>query len=171
MRNYLDTVTNVATLATCLAIGVFLFQSRADRERAQPAAPYAKGERVTGIPEIKFQAAKQTLLLAIRKDCHYCDESIPFYKSLVNELAKGGSQSSVQLVVVTSDDIETARGFLHTNELPIANVMSLSRDKIRTLKIPGTPTLILTDQNGLVEGVWVGKLDQAGERDVLKQLG
>ena len=38
------------------------------------------------------------------------------------------------------------------------------------IKIPGTPTLLLVDNNGKVLNVWVGKLDDRHEKEVLKTL-
>jgi hypothetical protein len=39
-----------------------------------------------------------------------------------------------------------------------------------TIKVPGTPTLLLVDNNGKVLNVWVGKQDEKGEKEILEVL-
>jgi hypothetical protein len=167
----LDRVTNIATLVTCLAIGVVVFQSHAGQGQQGAPVTYSPGERVAGLQEINFASAEHTLMLVVRRDCEYCEESVPFYRSIVSEVTKRSPGIAVQLVVVTSDDRETAMDFLRTNQIAISTVMPISGVKMRALKVPGTPTLILTDRAGVVEQVWIGKLTAAGEREVLRKLG
>jgi hypothetical protein len=38
------------------------------------------------------------------------------------------------------------------------------------IKVPGTPTLLLVDNQGKVLDVWVGKLDESRQREVLARL-
>jgi hypothetical protein len=38
------------------------------------------------------------------------------------------------------------------------------------VKVPGTPTLMLVDNEGEILDVWVGKLDASGEKKVLSTL-
>ena len=38
------------------------------------------------------------------------------------------------------------------------------------IKVPGTPTLLLVDDQGKVLDVWVGKLDESREKQVLASL-
>jgi hypothetical protein len=130
-------------------------------------ATYQVGEKVSGLPEARFETTSKTLLLAVRKDCHFCEESVPFYKSLATKLSASGT---VKLTIITNDSPQVASDFLKSNDIDIENVISLSSSRMASLRIPGTPTLILTNRDGTVEAVWVGRLDQSGELDVLKRL-
>jgi hypothetical protein len=168
MKSWLETITNVATIATCLVIVALLLHG--PFQRAPDQAQIVKGERIDTLSGVSFGAAERTLVLAMRKDCHFCEESIPFYKSLVQASAKQQGRA-VQFVVVTTDDDETAAHYLRERDLSVEQIVSLSPGKMSTLKVPGTPTLILTDRTGLVEAVWIGKLTGDQEADVMATLG
>lgn len=47
----------------------------------------------------------------------------------------------------------------------------VQQDQRRNLNVAGTPTLLLVDNNGVVQNVWIGKLTSDGEREVLAKLG
>jgi len=153
-----------------VVIGLFLISARANVQSTQNNVTYHKGERVTGLSQVRFDKAGKTLLLALRKDCHFCAESMPFYRSVANELAKKTSPGAVQLVVLTSDEIDVSKDYLRANALDTADVVSLSSKQMSSLKLPGTPTLILTDRAGVVDTAWIGKLNDTSEREVLSKL-
>jgi len=50
-------------------------------------------------------------------------------------------------------------------------VGDIQRAELASLKIAGTPTLLLVDRRGVVENVWVGQLTDQGEADVLSKTG
>jgi hypothetical protein len=166
MRIRLDTVTNLATLAMCVIMGVVLVQSRFDT-RTQSPKTYSPGEKVSGLSEVNFGAAQKTVLLAIRKDCEYCQASVSFYRTLMERVAK--SHGSVQLAVISSDPVPTISEFL--NPSSTATLVSLTQTRMREMKIIGTPTIVVADPSGLVKQVWLGKLDGAGEQEVLRSIG
>jgi hypothetical protein len=39
----------------------------------------------------------------------------------------------------------------------------------QSLQIGGTPTLLLVDSNGIVQKVWLGKLSETKEKEVMDQ--
>jgi hypothetical protein len=168
MRNRLETITNIATLATCVLIAVFLLQSRGARTQNERPMMPTVGQRVGSLPDVKFQAARKTLLIAIREGCRYCEESTSFYKSLVAQVAAAGQD--VQLVVVTPDNAIATSAYLRAKDIVIPTVVTVTPAQMQALKLPGTPALILTNQQGSVEAVWLGKLNESQEREVFKKL-
>jgi hypothetical protein len=166
----LETVTNIATLATCVAIGVVLVQRHNAAEQRATPPTYAVGERIPDMPEVRFSSASRTLLLAASDDCRYCKDSAPFYKTVAMQLAESNRSNWVQLVLVTSDDRTKSERFRESSGLGHAKVVHLGSDGMRSLKVPGTPTLILVDNAGKVVRVWVGKLNADSEREVLAAL-
>jgi hypothetical protein len=50
-------------------------------------------------------------------------------------------------------------------------VGDVRQGSLSALRIPGTPTLLLVDRQGIVQNVWVGKLSGNEETQVLNTLG
>ena len=74
--------------------------------------------------------------------------------------------ATVQLVLATTDSESTTTQYLHQNGLRFDRIINLSPQEATKLRIPGTPTLLLVNRAGVVERMWFGRLDAAGERDV-----
>jgi hypothetical protein len=49
-------------------------------------------------------------------------------------------------------------------------VDEVRQDSLDSIGVTGTPTLILVNREGAVDGVWVGKLPPEGETEVLGRL-
>jgi thioredoxin-related protein len=165
----LDHLTNVATLLTCVAI-LFLFVQRSQRESIIAPPTFEVGETIRDLPAVSFGSASRTLLLVASEDCRYCQESVPFYKTMAKQVADVDPLFSLQLLVVTADSQEESERFLISSGLDTAKIIRLAPDEMRALKVPGTPTLVLADHRGKVIGVWVGKLNTDREREVLAAL-
>src|SRR5262245_53592825 len=78
------------------------------RSGAQDRSTYQPGESIS-IPGIDFRQADRTLVLVLRKSCHFCEASMPFYRVL----ADGQKQlDGTHLVVASSDDVHTTQSNL-----------------------------------------------------------
>lgn len=99
------------------------------------------------------------MILALQTSCHFCDESAPFYKHLI-EKAKG---KNIKLVAVLPSDIEESKK--HLNKLGLTNIDV----KQASLEV-GTPTLFLVDDKGRIINSWVGKLPPNKETEVVNTL-
>ena len=82
-------------------------------------------------------------------------------------VAKQASQSKVGLVAVLPDDVDSARRYLSSLGVSVANVKQASLD---SLEVPGTPTILVVDSTGLVTDAWIGRLTATREGEVLSQL-
>ena len=118
---------------------------------------------------LHLNRAETTLVMVLRHDCHFCAESVPFYKSLRKRPAK--TAGTTQFVVLTGDDHETAMHFVETSDLPVDDVVTVARDRLQELRVAGTPTLLLVDHTGLIQRVWLGKLDSNHEAEVRTLVG
>ena len=105
----------------------------------------------------------KTLILALQTTCHFCNESAPFYKRLI-ENAKG---KNIKLVAVFPQSVEEAT--IHLNQLGLTG-MEVKQAPISALDASGTPTLILTNDKGEVVNYWVGKLPADKEMEVINQV-
>ncbi len=147
-------------LAAILVIYQLVAQNRVSRPRHVEVGdhlPYIEGVAWGG---------QSTLLLAVRKGCHFCEESMPFYRRLV--ALRDQHRTDTQLVAVFPDSEVEARGVLkdaRLDNIGLASGVPLSR-----INVTGTPTLLLVDKRGVVSRAWSGELTLDGEEEVLKAL-
>lgn len=122
----------------------------------------AKGTKMT-VPETDFQANDKTLLVVLQKGCKYCTESMPFYKTLLNQAPGKG----VKIVAVLPGSRDESKAYLNENGIDLPEVRQAS---LKSVNVGGTPTLILVNDKGEVSNSWVGKLPPEKEKEVIDQL-
>jgi hypothetical protein len=168
-QRILDGVTTLAVLAVCILILADAVRSY-NRPMPAPApasiasAPPAPvvGDRLATIAGLDLTASPRTLVLAIQSSCHFCSESMAFYRELAQRHGP-----SVRLVVVAPDDQTAARRYVTDHGFsPDAIVTS----DLLALNVGGTPTLMLAGATGVIEHVWMGKLSAAREQEVLAEV-
>ncbi len=142
-----------------------LVQNRVQYRLNHPRGVEA-GDRLPNIDGVAWGEHQSTLLLAVRKGCHFCEESMPFYQRLL--ALRDQHQTDTQLVAVFPDSEGEAHGVLkdaRLDSIALASGVELSR-----IKVTGTPTLVLVDKRGVVSRAWIGKLKPDGEGEVIKAL-
>jgi thioredoxin-related protein len=107
-----------------------------------------------------------TLLVAVREGCHFCEASAPFYKQLAEAAAK---HPKTRLVAALPEAADKGRPFLE--KLIGAHVEDVREADFDALKVRYTPTVLLVDHAGKVKNVWVGRLHEDQEAQVLKAAG
>lgn len=169
-RRNLEIGTNLAVLVSCIVLTVFVIKSRS-------AAPYNTpvltntipggvkgGDTFPAIEGIKFDATDRTLILALNTGCHFCEESIPFYKRLpLNPSRTAGTQ----IVAIFPNKTDEARKFFTAAnlEFPVVGGQDFAK-----LGIEGTPTLVLLSHDGKVRKVWRGELSLGDQKKVLSAV-
>ncbi|MCP9496358.1 MAG: rhodanese-like domain-containing protein [Pyrinomonadaceae bacterium MAG19_C2-C3] len=113
---------------------------------------------------VDWNASGRTLLLAFSQNCLYCTESAPFYRRLAQELKK---QQTAHLVAVLPDAVVDAQKYLDALGVQVSEVKQAS---LNALGVRGTPTLMLINQTGVITGMWVGKLTESQEIEVINQV-
>lgn len=167
-KSTLDTVANIAIILVCVIAAVVLIRNQFFPPRP-PGAPaqVEKGERFDQLKAVVPAGSDRALVVAVSPTCHFCDESIPFYKQIIDQRNQKDSRVKV-IAAVPSEEAkaEEARKFASGGATPDGMVnMDFS-----AIKVPGTPTLLLVDSDGKVLDVWVGKLDEGREKEVLAAL-
>ena len=104
-----------------------------------------------------------TLVLALAPGCDSCSESAPFYRRLSADLAT----QRVHMTAVLPGSVEEGREYLRNLNVEIGDVRQGS---FELLKIRGTPTLILIDEQGVVRNVWLGRFPTDKERQVIDMI-
>lgn len=157
---YLDRMANLAII---IAVAVFLilvargeFHRRAAATVQSPSTLVGKNIR---LPGIHFPAERDSLVLGISTTCHFCNESLPFYKHLSNTL----HGRLDMLAVLPQTQIEASR---YLADAGLSGVHVVSAD-LASIGVYATPTLLLVDRNGKVKSAWVGKQDDASQGKIL----
>jgi thioredoxin-related protein len=171
-KSTLDTIANIAIIVVCIVAVVVLVNNFLQSRRAQGGPggmpPEAKkGEQFADLQGAMPAGTEKALFVAVQPGCHFCNESMPFYKRLMDERNQKGSNVKV-LAAVSSDEAKQPemQKFSEAGVTP-DGIVKVDFAKI---KVPGTPTLLLVDNQGKVLDVWVGKLDEKGEKKVIASL-
>jgi len=170
-KSSLDTAANIAIIVVCAIAAVVLIRNQffPPRPGPPPGSPPAveKGDRFDQIKAVLPAGTSRALVVAVAPGCHFCNESMSFYKQLLDQ--RNQKSSPVRFIAAVPNDAaktEEAQKFATAGAQPD----SLVHLDFNTIKVPGTPTLMLVDNDGKVLDVWVGKLDESGEKEVLKVL-
>ena len=170
-KTALDTAANVAIIVACAIATVVLIRNQFLRPDAAPPpgspAVVEKGERFDQLKALVPVGSQRTLVVALSPACHFCDESMPFYRQIVEERKQ--RKSTVNFIAaVPAEDMKAEEA----QKLATAGAQpdSLVKLDFAAVKVPGTPTLMLLDDDGKVLDVWVGKLDASAQMEVLKRL-
>lgn len=170
-RSKLDTLANVAIILVAIVALVVLVPRAYEVIHPHPSPFEARaakpGEQLAALKAMVPAGADRALVIAVSPLCHFCNESLPFYKQLVERRNQSGSAVKVIAAVPNAkareDELKTfqAGGVQPDGVVPA---------DFNSIKVPGTPTVMLVDRSGKVLAVWVGKLEESREQEVLKRL-
>ncbi|MCY4160122.1 MAG: hypothetical protein OXF48_10965 [Bacteroidetes bacterium] len=149
-----------------MALAAFLYV-KFFRPMPAPIDP-VPGERMIELVELTEQEYERTLVLALAPSCPYCLVSRPFYKDLITQRNKGEHKIQVVAVVDTNASVTLQKDVLHDGGVYPDTVMVLS---FQDAHIIGVPTLVALNEEAVIENVWIGRLDEQRELDVLAALG
>ena len=112
--------------------------------------------------------SNRALVVAVAPGCHFCNDSIPFYKNLIDQRNQKNSGVKFIAAVPTNEKPEEAQKLVseETQKFSAGGAQpdAMVNLDFAAIKVPGTPTLMLVDNTGKVLDVWVGKLDSKGEK-------
>jgi thioredoxin-related protein len=134
----------------------------------QTVAEYRTGERLPLNASIDVSKSAQTLLLFLRSTCKFCTESMPFYVRLA--AARRTAGTDLRLVVISADPPQVLAAYLAEFQLRVDQAVTLAPAELAQFRVRGTPTLVLTDRSGTVRRVWIGKLQQPAESELLASI-
>lgn len=167
VKGYLETATNVAVLLVAiifLAGFVWSLVPHKRRPQIRPDIGLHQGTVLQQPANVDYTAAPRTLLLVMNTECHYCQESLSFYKKLANLSAVA---RKTQIVGLFPNSKTVVGEYTQRNQL---NFKTVSSPEFQFAKSLGTPTLILTNNKGEVLDFWIGKLSEESELEVVKAV-
>jgi hypothetical protein len=160
----IELVANVAIIIVACLLAVVLIKNLTKR---QPESAPSLGQsqpydsQKLSVLNIDWRQSKQTLLLAVSSNCHFCTESAPFYKQLAN------ARGQTRLIAVLPQPVNEGKRYL--DGLGVA-VDEVKQTPLGSIDVSGTPTILLINQDGAVIKTWIGKLPQDQQEEVLKLL-
>jgi len=111
---------------------------------------------------VNWSHNKQTVILALKPDCPYCEMSALFYQQLSRERNK-----DTHLIALLPNSVSDSQTYIDKLGISVDEIKNVS---LKSIGITKTPTIMLVDDTGIVKGVWVGKLSINQEIEVLNHL-
>jgi thioredoxin-related protein len=165
LKSFLEVATNVAVLLVAIAVLGTFVANLTRKSGPQLHVGLEKGQALADIPSINYSNSPKTMLIAMSTKCHYCSESAPFYKQLVDAYHASGNQ--IRLVAVFPESENEVKAYIQQQQLDIETVSSVN---FQSINVSGTPSLILVDSRGKIQDFWLGKLPNDVEQQVLKSI-
>jgi hypothetical protein len=175
----LDRAVGLAIILLCLAIIADLVvrhffpgaspgtramtSSVAGASPARPARPqYQVGEAFQPLPGLSPERGMASLLFVVREGCRYCENSIPFYQRVAT--AARAARAKVKLVGICPSTTAACQRYFESSDVRMDEAVGIQS---KGLKVAGTPTIVMIDEGGRIEGVWAGELPIEREMEVL----
>ena len=159
----LERAAYVLFILVCVAgLGALARQELFPRVPA-PSTPNLVGRHLS-IPGLQPQPKQSelSLVVVVRSDCHFCVESLPFYRELDRRHKIHPGQFS--LYVVSNEPVEKLRAFVDNSSMSPDGIATVDFSNIG---IPGTPTVAVIDKTGMVKRIFFGKLGDSASRELL----
>lgn len=164
MSQRIELTANILIIVVALLLAGFIGQRYFGKtvEKQQAKVTPTIGKPVN-LPNQDWSTQPKTIVLALQTTCHFCNDSAPFYKRLIESV----KNKNIKIVAVFPQSVEESTA--HLNQLGLSG-LEIKQAPISVLDTSGTPTLIITNQKGEVTNFWVGKLPPEKETEVINTL-
>jgi hypothetical protein len=123
--------------------------------------PLEMAPRLDGV---SYTEAPRTVVIFVRSNCHFCSESMPFYRELAAARSHG---QNFRLVVASDEAVQETNRYLAKNDLAVDRVCSVAIDHAG---VSGTPTIWIVDDKGALLGRWLGRQSPQGVMEINSAL-
>ncbi len=166
-RKYVDVITTVLVVAFFLTMAGFYIHGKFFKKQVDPlGSTVPKDLSIADSLNFEYKTHSRTLILALDKDCVYCERSVEFYKRLID--LQGTTAANTQLLAVLPNDDWEAKQYFRKEGLE--RLPHLSNVKLNQLKITSLPTLILVNRLGRGLESWSGELDNERQQQVVEAI-
>jgi hypothetical protein len=160
---------NVAIVLACLFLIGSLARNYYLRSkpnlRPQPDIPKRAKVNLPDLNPSSQRSALPTLVFVLSRSCHFCTESAPFYRKLT--AFKNSFPHGLRFIAVLPESKEEAESYLKEYGIGTDAVLSMPVSQIMA---QGAPALVLLDGQNKLEEVWLGKLSDSQEEQVMARL-
>jgi peroxiredoxin len=157
----LEAASNIAVIiASVILVAVLV---RHEWPGSPPGSPKALEGATVNLGPLTNAPVKRNLVLFISENCHFCEQEMPFYRTLRDKLP-----SRVSLVAVFPQHEPEPERFLAARSIKVDHVAS--SDSLSQIGVTGTPTLLLVDERGKVKHVWLGAQPDAQHEEIVASI-
>jgi hypothetical protein len=165
-KTYLEVTTNIVVLLVALLVlGNFAWVYLAKQPALRGEGGLKKGSTFTLIPSVDYGKSPQTLVIALSSRCDHCNESIPFFKQLLQ--ANTGKSDPTRIVAVFPEKAEEVWSYITQQQL---NVNPIPGIDYKALNLPGTPSTVLINSEGKILNFWIGKPSKDAEKEIMEAI-
>ncbi|HEX3252896.1 MAG TPA: hypothetical protein VHS05_25880 [Pyrinomonadaceae bacterium] len=158
-----ELIANIAIILVAVSLAVVLVKRFFFTPRTENTIQSNVGNKVSQ-SDIDWSKSDKNVVLMLSNTCHFCTESAPFYKRLVQEQTQRGT---FRLTAVLPQPVSDGQKYLSGLGVEINEIKQLTPGAIR---VQGTPTILLVNNAGVVTEEWLGKLPPEKESEVLSRL-
>lgn len=159
---HLDKIANIAIIAAVIVFLAVTVRANFGGHRLPLDPSTALIGTTVHLTGVQFPKDRNSLLLVVSTTCHFCKDSLPFYKQLTEK-----SRGRVNVVAVLPQPQAEAMKFLQDAGVKPDQIVNAGPDAVGAR---GTPTVLLIDGNGKVNHAWAGRLDEKGQESLLASL-
>src|SRR6516225_1645966 len=116
MKSKIEAVANVIVIVFAVVVGSVFLKDRLSTD-APESNEIKAGDKLANLDGWDWGAHDQTLVLVLRKGCHFCEDSAPFYQRLSSQPQQGGSNSTI--VAVFPDTADTVKEVVQSEGLRV----------------------------------------------------
>jgi thiol-disulfide isomerase/thioredoxin len=169
-RHTLKSTLEISTTIAVLLVAVAVLSILAVMVFLKPSVPtlslgLERGKAFGQVSGVDYRSHKQTLLIALNTNCSYCQESVPLYRKLLEANPRGSE--SLHIIALFPNKAEEVAKYMKDNRLIVDSVPGVD---FKSLRIAGTPTMILLSNNGEVKDFWTGKLTDRESDDFIRSF-
>jgi thiol-disulfide isomerase/thioredoxin len=161
VRSKFELGARILILSVFVIVVGLLVKQKFFNTAAQPPEPTVG--RQVALSGDYFRSDQRSVILVLQTTCGFCNASMPFYKRLM-DLSR---EKNINYIAVFPQTVE--EGTRHLNKYGVAG-LRVVQSGLDKFEASGTPTLIITDDKGVIERVWVGKLTPDKESEVVDTL-
>jgi hypothetical protein len=162
----LDKIANLFVIVGITVFLVIVVRTQFNKPNNKPTSPAATADALRGktiqVSGLSFPRPRASVLLVISTICHFCEESLPFYRTLSGDL-----HGKADLLAVLPQPQLEAAAYLKAAHVEVPQVATAPPSQ---LGVSGTPTLLLLDRSGKVQDIWLGRLDETRQAQVRSRL-
>lgn len=163
----LERITYICLIALCAVSVAAIGHAKWSAYKAQqtPSLPpqAALGKKLE-IPGVAWNPSHLSAVVYLSTRCHFCDESMPFYRRLAEQHQKDPSRIP-DFLAISPEAPAQVEEHLRDNHVTFDQVYQIG---LPHSFLRGTPTLLIVDGDGVVRRVDVGKLSAIKEEEIIQ---
>lgn len=159
----MKSLDKIANIAIIIAVAVFLVVVGRNQFQRHYADGYSENliGKAIKLPDLRFPMPRRSIILALSTNCHFCQDSLPFYRTLATQ-----TKGKVDLIAVFPQTDSGGRDYLEHATVSAAKVVSTD---LSAIGVRGTPTVFLVGRDGKIQGVWNGFLTREAQEEIVQR--